>query len=151
MDKDGRTVHVEHAQLFADLLWTLNRESENSPAHRFYATQEKNRDGHAVTVYAHVWECMRLAVLAAVGRDVANRVMDTWTDHYPDVSDAIRHAQAAVAHERLEDAEAAQWARCTCVAEPLETTCGTCARTWCDRCTPVPAARCPYELHHVTA
>lgn len=25
---------------------------------------------------------------------------------------------------------------------------GNCGRTWCDRCTPTPAARCPYENEH---
>lgn len=27
-------------------------------------------------------------------------------------------------------------------------TCGTCERKWCDRCTPTPAARCPFEYDH---
>lgn len=29
-----------------------------------------------------------------------------------------------------------------------EATCGTCGRTWCARCTPTPASRCPYEAEH---
>lgn len=26
--------------------------------------------------------------------------------------------------------------------------CGNCHRMWCDRCTPTPAARCPFEYEH---
>lgn len=31
---------------------------------------------------------------------------------------------------------------------PDTVTCGACERSWCDRCTPVPAARCPFEQEH---
>ncbi len=32
--------------------------------------------------------------------------------------------------------------------DPIPVTCGSCGQTWCDRCTPTPAARCPYEYDH---
>lgn len=36
---------------------------------------------------------------------------------------------------------------CKC-GEPELVTCGGCTRKWCDRCTPTPSARCPFEYEH---
>lgn len=33
---------------------------------------------------------------------------------------------------------------------PELVTCGGCGRKWCDRCTPTPSARCPFEYDHGT-
>jgi len=40
---------------------------------------------------------------------------------------------------------------CTCDGGPAPRdviTCGTCQRSWCDRCVPTPSARCPFEYEH---